>query len=274
MLEIPESAAMAEQLSNAIIGRRIQNVIIGASPHKFAWFLGEPEENYNLLINRTITGAQAVAGTVDIMAEDVRINVIDGVNIRYYPSKEAAPAKHQMYLEFDDGSALVFSVQMYGGMIVFREGAYDSPYYAGALSKPNPLTDEFSEAYYRSLYDEGSGKLSAKAFLATKQRIPGLGNGVLQDILWNAGIHPKRKIATLSEDDRDRLFASIKDTLTKMALSGGRDNERDLYGAPGGYQTVLSSKTVGKPCPACGDTIKKEAYLGGAIYYCETCQPL
>ena len=27
-------------------------------------------------------------------------------------------------------------------------------------------------------------------------------------------------------------------------------------------------------CPACGGTIKKEAYLGGNIYYCPVCQAL
>jgi formamidopyrimidine-DNA glycosylase len=43
--------------------------------------------------------------------------------------------------------------------------------------------------------------LSAKAFLATEQRIPGLGNGVLQDILFTAGIHPKRKMAAISEEE-------------------------------------------------------------------------
>jgi len=29
---------------------------------------------------------------------------------------------------------------------------------------------------------------------------------------------------------------------------------------------------VGRPCPACGALIKKEAYMGGTVYYCESCQ--
>ncbi|MZP54386.1 MAG: endonuclease VIII, partial [Bacteroidales bacterium] len=42
----------------------------------------------------------------------------------------------------------------------------------------------------------------------------------------------------------------------------------------GKYKTLLSKNTANKPCPVCGDTIRKEAYLGGAVYYCPSCQKL
>mgnify|MGYP000888013374 CR=1 FL=1 len=108
----------------------------------------------------------------------------------------------------------------------------------------------------------------------SKQRIPGLGNGVLQDILWAARIHPKRRMDALSGADMTAMFDAVKRLLAEMTARGGRDTERDLFGAPGGYVTVLSRNTVGAPCPACGATIAKEAYLGGAIYYCPGCQAL
>lgn len=117
-------------------------------------------------------------------------------------------------------------------------------------------------------------KLSAKAFLATEQRIPGLGNGVLQDILWSARIHPKRKMSEISSQAVDAMYEAVKGVLAQMTAQGGRDTERDLFGNPGGYQTVLSKNTVGKPCPVCGTRIQKEPYMGGSIYVCEGCQRL
>ena len=117
-------------------------------------------------------------------------------------------------------------------------------------------------------------QLSAKAFLATEQRIPGLGNGVLQDILFNAGIHPKRKISTLDETERRTLFDSIKSTLEEMTGQGGRDTEKDLFGEPGGYRVKMGKDGMGKPCPVCGGQVVKEAYMGGSVYYCEGCQKL
>jgi formamidopyrimidine-DNA glycosylase len=59
----------------------------------------------------------------------------------------------------------------------------------------------------RLLSPDAVQKLSLKAALATEQRIPGLGNGSLQDILWQAHLHPKRKTNTLSdEEDSSTLY--------------------------------------------------------------------
>ena len=80
-----------------------------------------------------------------------------------------------------------------------------------AKSKPSPLSKEFDEAYFEelSLANELQ-KLSVKAFLATEQRIPGLGNGVLQDILWKAKLHPKRKMNTLSGEEKAVMYVAAQ----------------------------------------------------------------
>lgn len=95
----------------------------------------------------------------------------------------------------------------------------------------------------------------------------------MQDILFNAKIHPKRKVKTLSNKEKDKLYISIKSVLTEMIEKGGRDTEKDLFGNNGGYITKLSKNTAGKPCSNCGSKIKKN-YMGGSIYYCSKCQKL
>jgi len=161
---------------------------------------------------------------------------------------------------------------MYGGLLAFPEGKNDNKYYLVAQEKPSPLSDAFDEAYFNSLFDQDIAKLSLKAFLATEQRIPGLGNGVLQDILFNSGMHPKKKAASLSAADRKALFDAVRTTLAEMVSGGGRDTENDLFGSPGGYRTRLSRNNAGQPCPVCGTPITKEAYMGGSVYYCSGCQ--
>jgi formamidopyrimidine-DNA glycosylase len=101
-----------------------------------------------------------------------------------------------------------------------------------------------------------------------------LGNGVLQDILFNAKIHPKLKVSMLGDADRKRLFQSLKSTLKEMSEQGGRDTEKDLFGQPGGYKTKLSQNTVNQPCPVCGGVIVKQPYMGGSIYFCMGCQKI
>ena len=275
MLELPEAIAIAEQVGSALRGKRIRSVTANQSPHKFAWFCGDPGDYNGLLSGHTIESATHWGGMVEIWAGPARIVVGDGVSLRYVPAGERPPSKHQLLIEFDDSSSLVGSVQMYGGLWAFPAGQFDNPYYLIAKQKPSPLTDKFDYSHFETLLEgEKLESLSAKAFLATEQRIPGLGNGVLQDILWVARIHPKRKVATLSDQELRGLFRSVKSVLHEMAERGGRDTERDLYGCPGGYKTALSKNTVDTPCPACGTIIKKAAYLGGSIYYCEGCQRL
>lgn len=273
MIELVEARILANQMNKTINGKRIKKVITEQSSHKFAFFYGEPQNYKNLLEGKTVGKAIAYGGQLEIEVEDSRLLFGDGVSLLYHEAKAKLPLKHQLLLEFNDGSALSGSVQMYGGLWCFSEGTFDNPYYSVAKEKPTPLSEEFNRLYFEDLLSlQGMEKLSAKAFLATEQRIPGLGNGVLQDILYQAAIHPKRKIKTLTENEKEHLFISIKSTLAEMIEKGGRDTEKDLFGHYGKYQTKLSKKTLGTPCSLCQSIIQKEAYLGGSIYYCSGCQ--
>lgn len=273
MIELPEAIVIADQITNTLGGKRIRSAIANASPHKFAWYTGNPAEYNERLARKVIGKAAGVAGNIEIEAGDMLLVI--GAPIHYLMQSETRPKKHQLLIEFDDGTGICSSAQMWGGFFCFPAGEKGGFIdYDLAKIRPSPLSDAFTRAYFDSLFDENTPKLSAKAFLATEQRIPGLGNGVLQDILWTAHIHPKRKMSGISEKEVQDLFNATKSVLATMTAQGGRDTERDLFGNFGGYRTVLSKNTVDSPCPVCGTTIRKEAYLGGSIYSCAGCQPL
>jgi formamidopyrimidine-DNA glycosylase len=275
MIELPEALNIAGQINDTIHGKRIASVIVAQTPHKLAWYYGEPQKYSGLLIGKTIEKANAYGGMVEIKAESANILLGDGAGIRFHRKSEPRPAKHQLLIEFDDHSAISISIQMYGGIGVFLEGELDNIYYKVAKEKPSPFSPAFDKVYFDCLISvQEVQKLSLKALLATEQRIPGLGNGILQDILFNAKMHPKKKVNTLAETDKEVLFNSVKTTVSAMAAKRGRDTELDLFGCPGGYKTILCKNTVNKPCPVCGTIIKKEAYMGGSVYYCEKCQML
>jgi formamidopyrimidine-DNA glycosylase len=273
MLELPEAVVLAEQINQTLAGKRIHKATANQSPHKFAWYSGDPATYNARLADKTIVRAEARAGVVEVKADDMLL--VLSTALRYHPVGDKPPAKHQLLLDFDDGTALSATVQMWGSLGCVKEGEkVGLPDYDVTKQRPSPLSEAFDRAYFASLFDENTPKLSAKAFLATEQRIPGLGNGVLQDILWTAKIYPKRKMATLSVEETQAMYAAVVGVLRQMIERGGRDTERDLFGQPGGYVTILSKNTVGQPCPACGTRIQKEPYLGGSIYVCEGCQPL
>ena len=275
MIEIPEAKVLSMQLNETVAGKRIKNVTALQSPHKFAWFNRDPQDYNNLLAGKVVTKAEAVAGYVEITVEDVVLLFGDGVNLRYHGNEEKRPQKHQLLVEFDDFTAISASVQMYGGLWCFNIGGFDNSYYLHAKESISPISEEFTREYFNAILSAtGAEKSSAKALLAAEQRIPGLGNGTLQDILFNAKIHPKKKLSSFTEDDKELIYNSIKSTLKEMTQQGGRDTEKDLFGNPGGYITKLSKNTANKPCKICGTPIIKEAYMGGSIYYCPQCQKI
>lgn len=274
MIEIPESIIIASQAETILSGKIITKVIQATSPHRFTWYNGNPLKYSKLLTGKEIESITGHGAFITLHCSDnIHIAISDGVNMKYFPSIELHPKRHQLLIEFEDKSFLAFSVSMYGNIMAF-ERELDNPYYIGSLTKLSPLDDAFDMIFLNQLLDSTSPKLSIKALLATEQRIPGLGNGVLQDILFLSGINPKRKISTLTDLERSDLFHCLKVTLQNMINKGGRDTEKDFYGNKGGYKCILSKNTYKSPCPNCGECITKEAYLGGSIYYCPNCQKL
>jgi formamidopyrimidine-DNA glycosylase len=275
MIEIPESLVLAEQLKQALDGKTVSRVVPWQSPHKLAFIFNDPAEYGKLFQGKTFAKAHGFGSWVELVFEQNILAVSEGTTLFYTKEEESLPQKHQMLLTFDDGSHLCASVKMYGAIVGAKIGEYDNKYYVMAREKPAVFSKKFSSDYFQSLIEEESvQKLSLKAFLATEQRIPGLGNGVLQDILYHSRLHPKTKVLDLPPKQRDFLYHSLISNLKEMTEKGGRDTEKDLFGNNGGYQTRMSKNTVNQPCPVCQSTIEKANYMGGSIYFCTGCQPL
>jgi len=81
-------------------------------------------------------------------------------------------------------------------------------------------------------------------------------------------------MVSLAEADYVSMYDAIKKVFPAAIETGGLDTQTDLFGNSGGYETKASKKTVGTPCARCGGEITREAYLGGAVYYCPGCQLL
>lgn len=276
MLELPESHTLARQINESLIGKTITAVIPATSPHKFAWYFGDPADYPERLINCQILSARGLGMFVEVTLSNAMLLFSDGINLRLHPEAGPVPKKHQLLLELDEENHFSVALSMYGGIYCWSQGdEFDYSYYNIAMEKPSPLTEAFDQAYFEMILSPDAVQtLSLKGALATEQRIPGLGNGSLQDILWRANLHPKRKTHSLSDAECENLFMSLKNTLSEMSRLGGRSTEKDLFGQPGGYPVVMCAAYNGRPCPKCGVLIQKASYMGGSIYTCSQCQPL
>jgi formamidopyrimidine-DNA glycosylase len=274
MIELPEAITLGRQMSETLVGKTVTDVFPATSVNKFVFFNGDPLAYKSLLIGRKILSAKGMGIFVDICFDnDVTLSISDGIKPQYDTGTSSIPQKYQLLLTFDDETFLAFNVAMYGGIYAFK-GKLENRYHEISFNKISPLSNEFTRDYFENYLNGEKGNLSLKAFLATEQRFPGIGNGVLQDILFDAGLHPKRKLNSLISNEKDDLCKSIVKILSDMLAKGGRDTDTDLFGSKGGYKTILSKNTYKQPCPKCGGEIKKESYMGGSIYYCPVCQSL
>ena len=275
MLELPEVLTLSKQANDTLSGKTITQVFNATKLHKFTFYNGDPLEYGKLLVGKTIEASVGYGMFVDfLLSDNLIISIGDGVSTHYYGPGDKVPANYQLLLTFNDESFLVFTVAMYGFINVWPGDFIDNKYHKLSKESISPISKEYTEKHFDKLFAKAQKTLSAKALLATEQRIPGVGNGVTQDILFNARIHPKQKVLSLSDIQKETLFNSLKDTLITMTFEGGRDTQTDLFGNNGGYRTIFSAKTWKNPCPRCKSTIVKEAYLGGSVYYCPECQKI
>ena len=75
------------------------------TPHRFAFFQGEPAWYPRLLEGRRLEEAQAYGGRVELRLEDSRLDLSDGVNLRWLAPGARRPDRRQLLLELDDGAA-------------------------------------------------------------------------------------------------------------------------------------------------------------------------
>ncbi len=275
MFELPEFVTLAGQINNTLKGKTIRSGNLGNIPHKFVWYNRSHEEFERLTKGKTIGDAWVKGKWLFVPIEPGFILLLGecGGKVLYHPPGSKVPKKYHLYLIFEDDSFFTATTQMWGAMELYEKGEEDRRKYVRGM-RTTPIDPEFTFDYFSTLVGDlvSEKKRSVKGLLTQDQIIPGLGNAIAQDILFQARLHPKHPIADLSEDQKRVLYDAILNTVKEIMEQGGRYDEYDLYNNRGGYVRIMDKNAVGNPCPECGSIIEKIQYLGGACYFCPSCQ--
>lgn len=278
MIELPEAVLLAGQIGRELGGKVIREGNRGNWPHKFAFYTYPPEEYARVLPGKTIGSTGVLGGMVLVRLEPGYTLVLGcgGERILYHPTAATIPARHHFLACFTDGSALSVNVSGWGAALLLTDEEKAEHPFTRDGGRMHPHTDEFTLQRFLALWDDvpATDSRAVKLFMISRPGLHGMGNGYLQDILLRAGLHPRRRAGQLSMEERERLYHATRQTLLEAIAKNGRDTERDLYNQPGGYVPLLDQRAKGRPCPQCGATIEKIAFLGGACYLCPACQPL
>lgn len=93
MIELPEAVAISRQLNELVMGKKVKNVIAASSPHKFAWYHGDPQKYKSLLKGKEIGTASACGSWIEIVAGDSMIAFCEGINLRFHTENEKRPQR-------------------------------------------------------------------------------------------------------------------------------------------------------------------------------------
>jgi formamidopyrimidine-DNA glycosylase len=269
--ELPFLEILAENLTGRILGRRIESIAIRQpallqtaepAPETFAGeFVSLVRREGKYLVLETETRRALVLhlmrlGRLDVVApEPGRARVL--------------PKKASAVVRFDDGSELrlVEHGTEKRARLWLVEDAGDVLELASLGA--DPTRGGLDRAPFLALLRAESRQL--KTFLTDQRAIAGIGNGLSDEILWEARLSPLALTTRLSDEDADRLREAVGRVPAEQvdrlrASAAGELPQRepsDLYAV---------HDQAGKPCPRCGTAIARISYAERETFYCPGCQ--
>lgn len=268
MPELPEIYSRAKEMNQELVGRTISKVQV-LQPK----CLNTGEDEFREALT------SATIQEVDYRGKWIRVETDRGwllLNLGMggeilLTSRDRLPEKHRLVFDFQDGACLAVNFWWFGYAHYAPLNGLEV-HAATAKLGPNAI-DLSREDLHRMLRGQRGG---LKVFLLNHSKIAGIGNAYIHDILFLAGLHPKRKIDRLSSGQIDALAMAIDQGLRPSIEKGGAFYETNLYGEKGGFtmENILIGYREGQPCPTCGTPIEKIKTGSTSSFICPACQPL
>ena len=199
------------------------------------------------------------------------INLGMGGDLLYYASPGAVADAYKFRLGLSGGSGFTINFWWFGYVHCVKTAELTAHKMTGDLG-PSPLDDGFTLPSFHALLH--GKRTQVKSFLLNQRRVAGIGNVYIQDILFQARLHPQRTIDTFTAAEVEALYRAMRDVLTRSVARGGLAYERDFYGSQGGFSSdhFLVGYKTGQPCPTCSTSIEKIRTGSTASYICPACQ--
>jgi formamidopyrimidine-DNA glycosylase len=264
MAELPEIYLIAQQMKTELVGKTITGVEV-----KQPKCLNIPPDLFaDALSGTNITDVNYRGKWIFVQTSQGWFFLCLGMGGEILlVNRSSLPEKHRVIIDFADRSCLAINFWWFG-YVHYADSLTNHKMTAGL--GPNAIDLDF--AGLQSLLKGRRGIL--KTFLLDQDRIAGIGNFYIHDILFQARLHPLRSIQTLSDDDIASLATAVRDRLQLSISKGGFYYELDLYGQKGGFgmtDLVIGYKE-NQPCLVCGMTIQKIKTGSTHSFICPQCQ--
>jgi formamidopyrimidine-DNA glycosylase len=278
-IELTEASILAEQMQTELVGKLVES-----------WSINELEKlqkskmvnrelaNFDKLKGRTIKSVESRGNGICIRFDN-RMNLFlapeYGGTFRYHKDDTDLPKKIHLKITFSDKSLFTMRLRGWGNIDAAADDELEENYvYRRDFSDVvSPYEKRFNLQWFSGEITQISKNIK-NALVGKDAILVGIQNSSFQDIIYQAGVHPKMKASELSDVQISDLYDAIVRLLKDRKRLGGKDQFTDLYGNKGGYTPAMGPNMKDKMCPKCSTAIEKLAHGGGHVYLCPTCQQL
>ena len=278
MPELPEVETIARGLAQNLTGDVIESVWLGNKPEPLK---SPPAEIVSTLEQARISGVRRVGKhiVVDLSRGSSRQSRVAsrqkkqaqwivhlGMTGRLLIAKpeQELPKHTHAIVRLRSGRELRFVDPRRFGRLAVAHQSFQAP-----GSEPLDLGSElFSGLFHKR-------KTPIKSALLNQKLLSGVGNIYADESLFRAGVRPRRRAASLTRIELQRLYNALQRVLNEAIAAGGSSvsDYVDSNGDAGFFQfqhRVYGRE--GEPCLVCRTPIKRIVIAGRSAHYCPKCQ--
>jgi len=268
---MPEVEGLVQFLRGRVVGLHVSKATVSAINA-----LKTYDPPLTALVGSTVTAVDRHGKFVDI-STDAGVHLVFHLAkagwLRWYdllPTTIIKPGKTPIALRvgFDDDAG--FDLTEAGTKKSLAVYAVRAPDEVPGIARlgPDPLSAGFDRAAFAALL--AGRRTQIKGVLRDQSIIAGVGNAYSDEILHAARMSPYALAANLTDDEVDRLFTAMTETLAEAIDEARGKPPAELKDAKRHGMRVHGRR--GQQCPVCGDEVRSVFFADNSLEYCPTCQ--
>ncbi len=269
MPELPDLLYIQKYLQRHVLGRTVTDVIV-KRPIVVRNALDRPIEK--VLCGSRIDSVHLAAPflTLRLVPEtDVVLNLMLAGRMQHQHPREKSEGHCCLTFLLDDETRLnICDEQQMAKVYIVRRTDHAIIPKLGQLGV-DILSPDFTMEKFRELTKQHARK-QVRVMINDHTALASIGNAYADEILFDAGIHPKTFVGKLSAEEVDRLYGSILSVM-QWGIDEVEKAAQPIQVKVRDHMKVRNRK--GEPCPRCGTTIRREGVRGYDVFFCPRCQP-
>lgn len=244
-----------ERMAERLTGQRVERL-----RRRSKYILADLSSGETLLIHLGMSGRMLISG--------------DPLGQFAHDHPPAQKHDHVVF-HMENGARITFNDPRRFGAMDLLETAAAAQHKLLAVLGPEPLSNDFHESILIEAFKDRNTPV--KSALLDQRIVAGLGNIYVCEVLFRAGISPKRKARRIATGRVGAMVPIIRKVL-EDAIDAGGSSLKDFRQADGELGYFQHSFDVygreGEPCrgEGCSGTIERAVQSGRSSFYCPACQ--